>query len=84
MFRRVVPSPQPQSILQIEQIKALLSAQDGMVICCGGGGVVRFPDCCFPLLPASCCLPPQRVPCRVTARRRLRMDSPWCRTPLAN
>jgi carbamate kinase len=46
MFRRVVPSPQPQSILQIEQIKALLSAQEGLVICCGGGGVpmVRSSD----------------------------------------
>ena len=53
MFRRVVPSPQPQSILQIEQIKALLSAQDGMVICCGGGGVVRLPDRC--LLPSAAC-----------------------------
>ena len=38
-WRRVVPSPMPQSILQIEQIKALLGASPGLVICCGGGGV---------------------------------------------
>ena len=38
-WRRVVPSPAPKSILQIEQIKALLGASPGLVICCGGGGV---------------------------------------------
>ena len=38
-YRRVVPSPRPQSILQIEQIKAMLGASDSLVVCCGGGGV---------------------------------------------
>ncbi|ELR63797.1 Carbamate kinase [Photobacterium marinum] len=36
-WRRVVPSPQPQAILEINSIKTLLE-QDHMVICCGGGG----------------------------------------------
>ncbi|QCR37196.1 carbamate kinase [Nissabacter sp. SGAir0207] len=41
-FRRVVPSPRPQRIVELAAIQALL-AQQHLVICCGGGGapVVR-------------------------------------------
>lgn len=39
-FRRVVPSPPPQEILQIEAIKTLLKHSPGVLpIACGGGGV---------------------------------------------
>jgi carbamate kinase len=39
-FRRVVPSPPPLEILQIEAIKTLLEhAPDVLPIACGGGGV---------------------------------------------
>ena len=38
MYRRVVPSPKPTSILEAAQTKALLDAGYS-VICCGGGGV---------------------------------------------
>ncbi len=44
-FRRVVPSPQPQSIFELDAIEHLLEV--GMiVICVGGGGIpiVRKPD----------------------------------------
>jgi carbamate kinase len=37
-FRRVVPSPLPKRIFEIEAIKALLD-QDCVVICAGGGGI---------------------------------------------
>ncbi|WP_330985404.1 MULTISPECIES: carbamate kinase [Enterobacterales] len=37
-FRRVVPSPQPQSIVERDAISALI-ARDHLVICNGGGGV---------------------------------------------
>ena len=47
-FRRVVPSPPPLEILQIEAIKSLLeNAPDCLPIACGGGGipVSRVPSC---------------------------------------
>ncbi|PIQ92867.1 MAG: carbamate kinase [Parcubacteria group bacterium CG11_big_fil_rev_8_21_14_0_20_39_14] len=37
-FRRVVASPRPKEILEIEAIKNLIS-QDMLVIACGGGGI---------------------------------------------
>lgn len=37
-IRRVVPSPKPQKILEIDTIKKLL-ADDNIVICNGGGGI---------------------------------------------
>lgn len=44
-WRRVVPSPSPKRIVQIEMIKTLVD-QGWIVICCGGGGipVVRGAD----------------------------------------
>ncbi|MCC6751701.1 MAG: carbamate kinase [Deltaproteobacteria bacterium] len=44
-YRRVVPSPRPLRILQLDTIR-LLAAQGVTVIACGGGGipVVRRPD----------------------------------------
>ncbi|MFC1503421.1 carbamate kinase [Pseudomonadota bacterium] len=36
-WRRVVPSPEPQNIVQLEAIRALLDVNH-TVICCGGGG----------------------------------------------
>jgi carbamate kinase len=47
-YRRVVPSPPPLEILQIEAIKTLLEHSPGMLpIACGGGGVPvsRVPAC---------------------------------------
>merc|ERR1712210_190277 len=39
-FRRVVPSPPPLEILQLDAIKVLLeNAPDVLPIACGGGGV---------------------------------------------
>jgi len=38
-FRRVVPSPQPKSIIEEPVIDYLLKMDDLMVICTGGGGV---------------------------------------------
>ena len=38
-WRRVVPSPSPTAIVQLPQIKAMLGASEGILICCGGGGV---------------------------------------------
>ncbi len=40
-WRRVVPSPRPQEILELELIRQLLAA-DTMVIACGGGGIPVF------------------------------------------
>ena len=37
-FRRVVPSPLPKKILEIDSIQSLL-AQDRIIICVGGGGI---------------------------------------------
>jgi len=37
-WRRVVPSPQPQDILELPILEKLLSSGSG-VICCGGGGI---------------------------------------------
>lgn len=44
-FRRVVPSPQPQDIVELQTVRTLL-AQGSVVICGGGGGipVVKTPD----------------------------------------
>lgn len=37
-YRRVVPSPKPQEIIELDIIKSM--AEDGnIVICCGGGGI---------------------------------------------
>mmetsp|Transcript_14483 Transcript_14483/g.21268 ORF Transcript_14483/g.21268 Transcript_14483/m.21268 type:complete len:363 (-) Transcript_14483:98-1186(-) len=47
-FRRVVPSPPPQEILQVDAITTLLeNAPDCLPIACGGGGVPvsRVPAC---------------------------------------
>ena len=47
-YRRVVPSPLPEEILQIDAISTLLeSGKDSLVIACGGGGVPvsRVPSC---------------------------------------
>ena len=44
-FRRVVPSPEPLEILELEAIKTLIDA--GFVVCAVGGGgipVIRLPD----------------------------------------
>lgn len=38
-FRRVVPSPPPEEILQIEAITTLLEQTDLLPIACGGGGI---------------------------------------------
>jgi carbamate kinase len=45
-FRRVVPSPPPLEILQIDAIKTLLSNNELLPIACGGGGVpvARIPS----------------------------------------
>lgn len=37
-FRRVVPSPEPREIVELETIQTLLTAGT-TVVCCGGGGV---------------------------------------------
>lgn len=42
-WRRVVPSPRPQKILEIEQIKTLIGA-NAVVIACGGGGIPVIKD----------------------------------------
>ena len=47
-FRRVVPSPPPMEILQVDAVKCLLKHQkDVLPIACGGGGVpvARVPSC---------------------------------------
>ncbi len=38
VYRRVVPSPKPKSILPLPTIRRLVEA-DELVICCGGGGI---------------------------------------------
>lgn len=40
-FRRVVASPEPDSIVELGAIKALI-ANDDIVVCCGGGGIPVF------------------------------------------
>lgn len=42
-YRRVVPSPKPMRIVELDQIKALL-AMDAVVICAGGGGIPTMAD----------------------------------------
>ena len=43
-YRRVVPSPRPQRIFELRQIKWLLE-KGAIVICAGGGGIpVMYPD----------------------------------------
>ncbi len=43
MYRRVVPSPHPKSILEVNTIRRLV--EDGeLVVCCGGGGVPVIQD----------------------------------------
>ncbi|MEZ8095478.1 carbamate kinase [Photobacterium swingsii] len=43
-FRRVVPSPKPKDIVELQQVETLLKASN-LVIACGGGGVpVCFDD----------------------------------------
>ena len=37
-FRRIVASPKPKEIIELDAIKALLK-DDQIVICCGGGGI---------------------------------------------
>ncbi len=42
-FRRVVASPKPQEIIELNTIKTLLD-NDNIVICCGGGGIPVIND----------------------------------------
>ena len=44
-YRRVVPSPSPKRIVQIDIVESLIE-EGVIVICCGGGGIpiVRHPD----------------------------------------
>lgn len=42
-FRRLVPSPQPKGIVEIDEIKALVTA-GAIVVCCGGGGIPVVED----------------------------------------
>ncbi|MGV3278809.1 carbamate kinase [Rickettsiales bacterium LUAb2] len=37
-YRRVVASPKPLTVIELESIKALIAAKN-IVICCGGGGI---------------------------------------------
>ena len=37
-YRRIVASPKPKEIIELDTVKALL-ADDQIVICCGGGGI---------------------------------------------
>jgi carbamate kinase len=41
-YRRVVPSPMPQSIREIQAIRDLVNDDAITVICCGGGGIPIF------------------------------------------
>ena len=45
-YRRVVPSPMPEAILELPSLQHLISAEDITVICGGGGGVpvTRLPN----------------------------------------
>lgn len=42
-FRRIVPSPKPQDILEINTIRRIVEAGE-QVICCGGGGIPVYLD----------------------------------------
>ncbi len=42
-YRRIVPSPLPQEILEVETIAGLVDA-GGHVVCCGGGGIPVYRD----------------------------------------
>ncbi|GJM23630.1 MAG: carbamate kinase [Phycisphaerae bacterium] len=42
-YRRVVPSPKPQEILEIELIHELFD-EGRLIVCCGGGGIPCFQD----------------------------------------
>lgn len=39
VFRRVVPSPKPKAIIELETIKGLINDEQLLLICGGGGGV---------------------------------------------
>ncbi len=42
-YRRLVPSPRPKAIVEIEEVKTLLSA-GAIVVACGGGGIPVVED----------------------------------------
>ncbi len=42
-FRRIVPSPKPRAILEINTIRRIVEAGE-QVICCGGGGIPVYLD----------------------------------------
>lgn len=44
LYRRVVPSPQPQEILELDVLEHLFKLDDITVICAGGGGIPTARD----------------------------------------
>ena len=42
-FRRIVPSPKPQDILEIDTIRRIVEVGE-QVVCCGGGGIPVYLD----------------------------------------
>ncbi len=42
-YRRVVPSPKPKRVVELDQIKALLDGR-AIVVCAGGGGIPTMAD----------------------------------------